>query len=229
MTKEHKTASAVLFISVVILGIFLIKQLRVSAKEQTVLKESNVMQLAYEIIEISNSNFNLQNEVNRLKQKNDNFSSNINDKAGAKENLENKLEEYEVINGVKESTGSGVEISVEGGVITEELVDLINGIRNTKPKAIGINGKRVIYKSYFVLKDDKTLDFDNKLLNMPLTIQVIGNTEVLESSLSRAGGILDIIKKNSFGKAKFEVKRNEKITIPPYDGKIIFREAKLIS
>ena len=227
MIKKYKTASAAIFIFVLILGIFVVKQLHVSVKEKTVLGENNMMQLAYEIIEISNSNFNLQNEINRLGQKNDSFSSNINDKAGIKENLEKKLEDYETINGVREVVGIGVDIDVEGGIITEELVDLINGIRNTKPRAIGINGKRVIYKSYFVIKEDNMLDFDNNSFAMPLTIQVIGDTEVLESSLSRAGGILDIIKKNSFGKAKFGVKKNEKITLPPYNNRIVFREAKI--
>jgi len=225
MNRKNITNIIIIFF-IVILGIICVKQAKVTAKERGIIKEENMMQLAYEIIESSDSNFNLQNEINRLRVKNDSFSLDIKDKVKIKDDLEEKLQSYELINGVEEIIGRGVEIIIDGDIITEEMVDLINSIRNTKPEAIGINGKRVIYRSYFLAKDGR-LEFDNNNFGFPFSIQIIGDVDVLENSLTRSGGILDIIKQNSFGKINSKVEVKDDIVLPAYNGKISFKEAKI--
>jgi len=224
---NQKTVNIMVLFFIIILGLVSVKQIYAVSQGRKITAEEKVMRLAYEIIETSNANFDLQNEINRLRVKNDNFSFNIKDRVKMKEDLQQKLKNYRVINGLEEISGEGVEIKVSGDMITEEIVDLINGIRNTKPKAIAINNQRIIFKSYFLVKEGK-LEFDNKTFDLPFFVQVIGDPKVLENSLVRSGGILDIIKQNSFEKVKFEVEVKNKMTLPAYDGKIVFREAKAV-
>lgn len=212
----------------VLLGILIIKQIRSVNSSKDITKQDNVMNLSYEIIESSSNIFDLQGELIRLKDKNDSFSFDIKDKEKVKADLEAKINNYRLINGAEKIKGRGIEIIVDGDTVTEEMVDLINGIRNTKPTAIAINGKRVIYKSSFVM-NGKTLEFDDNKFNLPFTVQIVGDPDVLKKSLDRTGGILDILKKNSYDKLKFQVNVKDVIELEPYDQNILFKYAKITS
>ncbi len=225
---NKKRINPIIVFMIVILGLLGVKQIYATSKSLDITNEDNVMRLAYEMVETSNSNYELQSEINRLEEKNKNFSSDIKDRTKIKKELEERVQNYEMINGFDSVSGRGVEIKVNGDMITEEIVDLINGIRNTKPRGIAINDQRVITNSYFLVKD-RELEFDNSKFDMPFFVQVIGNTDILENSLVRSGGILDIIKQNSFNKVEFDIEVKNEMTLPSYDGKINFREARIIN
>lgn len=227
--KKENTKIYFLIIISVLLGVLFLKQFLVTKKNKELTTDNNLIKLSYELIENSNSIFDLQNELNRLRIKNDSFSFNIKDKSKMKDDIEKKIQNYRLINGLESIAGRGIEIKIEGNMVTEEIVDLINGIRNTKPEAVGINSKRIVYKSYFIVGDDNKLEFDNKKFDFPIYIQVISDPDVLRKSLDRSGGILDVLKKNSFDKIKFSVENKDNIGLPPYDGKLNFRYAKNVN
>ena len=230
MNRIKEKKNWVIISIAVLLAIFLMsKQILVVLKQNSVIKEDNMIKLSYEIIETANSNFELQNELNRLRIKNDSFSFDIKDKTKTKEDLDKKISNYKDINGLNAFSGRGIEIKAEGTMLTEEIVDLINGIRNTKPQAIGINGKRIIYRSYFIVNKDNKLEIDGKTFDFSFSVQIIGDPDVLRKSLDRSGGILDVLKKNSFDKIKFEVENKDNIDLPAYDGSIDFKYAKTVS
>jgi uncharacterized protein YlxW (UPF0749 family) len=227
--KKIKKSELLILITALVVGILIFKQAAIVFATKDVVQEDNMIKLSYEIIELSDSNFELQGELNRLRAKNDSFSFDIKDKAGIKEGLEKKVNGYRATNGFDSISGRGVEIKIDGSMITEEMVDLINGIRNTKPDAIGVNGKRVIYKTYFIVNSDNKLEIDGKKFDFPVSVQVIGDPDVLRSSLDRSGGILDILKKNSSDKIRFAVENRDNIDLPPYDGSLDLRYAKTLS
>ena len=227
--SKIKKYKLVISIALFVVGFLIVKQIIVVFEARDIVKEDNIMKLSYEIIEKSNSNSELQDELNRLRVKNDSFSFDIKDKSRIKEDLEKKIASYKSANGLETVSGRGIEIRVEGSMVTEEIVDLINGIRNTKPDAMGISGKRVIYRSYFIVNKDGKLELDGKSFDFPFTIQIIGDPDFLKKSLDRSGGILDILKKNSFDKIKFIVESKDNLALPSYEGKIDFQYAKLIS
>lgn len=211
----------------VLLGVLFLKQFLVTKKNNELTNNDNLIKLSYELIGSSNSIFDLQNELNSLRIKNDSFSFDIKDKTKMKDDIEKKTQSYSVTNGLNTISGRGIEIKTEGSMVTEEVVDLINGIRNTKPDAIGINGKRIVYKSYFIINNDGKIEFDNKKFDFPIYIQIIGDPDILRKSLDRSGSILDVLKKNSFDKIKFSLENKDNITLPAYDGKMDFRYAKI--
>jgi len=225
MKKENKKIYALIIIAV-LLGILFLKQILVTKKNNELTTSDNLIKLSYDLIGSSNAIFDLQNELNSLRIKNDGFSFNINDKAKMADDIVKKTQEYRLTNGLDSISGRGIEIKAEGSMVTEEVVDLINGIRNTKPEAIGIDSKRIIYKSYFIIGNDGKIEFDNKKFDFPIYIQVIGDPDVLRKSLDRSGGILDVLKQNSFGKLNFSIENKDNIALPAYDGKMDFRYAK---
>ncbi|MFA7309037.1 MAG: DUF881 domain-containing protein [Patescibacteria group bacterium] len=211
-----------------VVGILVVGQVRAIADEYPKKNKDEAIKLSYEVIDLSRSNDELRDELYRLKIKDNKLSFEQQDKTKARQNAQERLLEYKKNTGVDQVAGPGVEVVVKGGLLTEEMVDLINGIRNIKPTAIGINGRRVIYKSYVIVDQDQ-LEFDNKKYSFPVTIQVIGNVEDIKKSLERSGGLLDILKKNSFGKADFSLATKDSIILPPTDQKIQFRYAKTIN
>jgi uncharacterized protein YlxW (UPF0749 family) len=213
----------------VVFGVLLIRQIVAVEQGLTLTKSDNLMQIAYGIIEESKSIFDLQSEYTDLKTKNDSFSFDVKDKAKMKDDVQNKTNEYRATNGLDSVTGRGIEIKVEGTLLTEEIVDLINGIRNTKPDAIAINNRRVVYRSYFIVNTNNKLEFDSKTYDFPIYIEILGDPDSLTTSLNRPGGILDVLKKNSFGKLNFSVERKDSLTLPPYDTKLDFRYVKAIN
>jgi len=217
----------IIIFTAILLGVLFLKQVLVTQKNKELTTNDNLMKLSYELIENSNSIFDLQDELNSLRTKNDSFSFDIKDKSKMKDDIEKKTLAYRLINGLDAISGRGIEIKAEGSMVTEEIVDLINGIRNTKPQAIGINNKRIIYKSYFIVGGDGKMEFDNKKFDFPIFIQIIGDPDVLRKSLDRSGGILDVLKQNSFGKLNFSIENKDNIGLPPYDGKLDFRYAKI--
>jgi uncharacterized protein YlxW (UPF0749 family) len=225
---QEKINSKIIWVILVsvVCGFLLLAEFKAVDKSAVLTKQDNLMQLSYQIIENANGIFDLQDEFNRLQTKNDSFSFDIKDKTKMKDDIDGKIKSYRLTNGSDSINGRGVEIKEEGNMVTEEIVDLINGIRNTKPDAIGINGNRIIYKSYFIVGNDGKVEFDNKKFDFPITIQIIGDPNVLKKSLDRSGGILDVLKQNSFGKLKFSIENKDNLVLPAYDGKMDYRYAK---
>lgn len=218
----------ILTVVAILLGILFLKQFSVTQKNKELTTNDNLIKLSYELIGSANSIFDLQNELNSLRIKNDSFSFDIKDKTKMKEDIEKKTQSYRLTNGLDAISGRGIEIIVSGSMVTEEAVDLINGIRNTNPEAMGINSKRVVYRSYFIIGNDGKMEFDDNKLNFPIYIQIIGDPDVLRKSLDRSGGILDVLNKNSFDKIRFSIENKDNIALPAYDGRLDFRYAKAI-
>ena len=81
---------------------------------------------------------------------------------------------------------------------------------------------------YFIVDGNKA-EFDNRKIDIPFRVQVIGDPEVLIKSLDRSGGILDVLRRNSFDKVQFKIESRDKISLPAYSKKIDFRYAKTIN
>lgn len=226
MKEKLNKKNILIILTSVVCGFLLLAQFKAIDESLPLTKQDNLMQLSYQIIENSNNIFDLQDEYNKLQIKNDSFSFDIKDKAKMKDDINNKINDYKSVNGTSAVSGRGIEIKADGTMLTEEIVDLINGIRNTKPEAIAIDNKRVIYRTYFIVNSDGKIEFDNNKFAFPIYIEVLGDPDELTKSLNRPGGILDVLAKNSFGKLNFSIERKDNLSLPAYDGKTDYRYAK---
>lgn len=152
------------------------------------------------------------------------------------ENLENEIKEANKILGLTDVTGQGVTATLTDGLETSNMLDpesvlvhaenvlaVVNELKNAGTEAISINGKRVV-TSTSIMCDGNVIVVNGEKISSPIQIMAIGLPEQLYT-LKRAGGTLSLYE--SKGKI-VEMTKSNKITIPKYAGVISFKYAKTV-
>jgi len=146
---------------------------------------------------------------------------------------ENELKIGEAILGTTEVSGKGVVITVDDSktVSTEtlgasedasmyivhydDLLNLVNELKNAGAEAISINDQRIISTSTIECAGN-IIRVNGQRVGAPFTIKAIGNQNDLHSALSRPGGYLDLL--NSWKLITDIRKPTTNITIVKYSG-----------
>jgi len=97
--------------------------------------------------------------------------------------LQKDRQKYRIITGEGVVEGSGVIINVDHRMVLTQIIDFVNALKNSGAEAISINEKRIVV-------DTPLNEFDGKNVFL---IKVIGDKETLYSSLTRPGGIFELI------------------------------------
>jgi len=105
--------------------------------------------------------------------------------------LDTDKAKYQIILGSIPVKGPGVVIDISHQLVLTQLVDLVNALRNSGSEAIAINGKRIITSTPV----EPFVDQAN------YRIEVVGEKDVLYESVTRPGGILDLITYGSASKS----------------------------
>lgn len=191
----------------------------------------------------------LRAEVLKYKERYDNK---IKDLENAEKNLEKEREKTTTNNtelakveedikkgnkllGLSEVTGPGVTINLSDSqnasnmlnisdalVHAEDVVAVVNELKNAGAEAIAINGQRVV-PTTGITCGGNIIDINGEKVGAPFKIQAIGLPEQL-AGLERPGGYLDWLKEHY--SLVTELKREKSITIPKYTGLITFKYAQ---
>ncbi len=142
--------------------------------------------------------------------------------------LASELKESEDLLGKTTVTGEGVIITLSSDTMrvgSDDLLELVNLLKDAGAEAISINDKRLIYKSYIsYINEGNFITVNGNRIVEPYVVKAIGNTTHLESSVSQKKyGYIDT--KVSAGKNVTLEKSNE-ITIYAYDGELDFDYVK---
>lgn len=86
--------------------------------------------------------------------------------------------------------GPGVAVRVDGAFDDRALGDLVNELRNAGAEAVAVNDVRVGPRSSFALNPDRTITVDARPVGGALSVRAIGAADVIETALTRTGGIL---------------------------------------
>jgi uncharacterized protein YlxW (UPF0749 family) len=92
------------------------------------------------------------------------------------------------------------------------LLFMINELRAAGAEAISLNNERIVAASGFHGSDSK-IYVNNKLVESPFEIRVIGNPETLTSSLNMRGGELDVLNLSGI---KTNVQKEQNVYIPAF-------------
>lgn len=111
--------------------------------------------------------------------------------------LEKERDKYRIILGKTEVVGPGVTLSINHTLVTTQIIDLVNALRNSGAEAISINEKRI-------LTNTPMNQFDGQ---PNYVVNVIGDKDVLYDSLVRPGGILDVVTNG-------QAERQDEINLP---------------
>ena len=141
--------------------------------------------------------------------------------------LENQIKQANLILGNTDVTGEGVIVTLSDGkgdptsldqsnylVHAENILQVVNEMKNAGAEAISINGERIVGTSA-ISCDGNVIVVNGKKINSPIQISAIGLQELL-ATLNRPGSTLEYFKKNS------------NIAISKFTGVISFKYAKTV-
>ena len=139
--------------------------------------------------------------------------------------MEEELKQSNILLGNTEVKGNGVIINLEDGkdlLHDEDLIMIVNELKNAGAEAISINDLRVVNSTY-ISCDGNVILVDGNKIGTPFTIYAIGNPEMLYGALNRNGGFLEILK--GYGIIT-NLKKANNIRIAKYNGVIATKYLK---
>ena len=97
--------------------------------------------------------------------------------------LDRDKQKYQIITGEGIIEGNGVIIHIDHRMVLTQMIDFVNALKNSGAEALSINEKRIV-------GDTPLNEFDGK---GSFLIKVVGDKETIYSSLTRPGGIFELI------------------------------------
>lgn len=128
------------------------------------------------------------------------------------------IKKYLVFIGYTDVLGQGVIIKYiptkdqNKSDITADLRDVVNELKNAGAEAISINDQRLINTSSIEMVKNK-IEINKIEISAPYTIKIIGNPEIINSSLIRPGGTIELIEDTG---VSINIQIKEKVNISKY-------------
>lgn len=122
------------------------------------------------------------------------------------------IEENEKLMGVTNVKGEGITINILDGndlIHQEDLIILIDELKNSGSQAISVNDQRIINSTY-IYCDGSVILIDGVKIGNPFTIKAIGNSETIYGALTRNKGYVETLEKAGID---IKIEKNEEITI----------------
>lgn len=147
-----------------------------------------------------------------------------------KETLEKELENLEMALGKTNVEGEGVIITLNektekelaeeeeiAPINAQDLIYIVNYLKDAGAEAISINGERIVNTTYIVdIAGESIIKINSKYLRTnSYEIKAIGNSSYLESSIFGKGGYVEQL--NTTG-INAKIERNNKLRISKYEG-----------
>ena len=154
--------------------------------------------------------------------------------------LVSDLEKYKMASGVLDAYGTGVIITIRDPEKTDEymedynnilynseqLLSLVNKLREAGAEAISINEQRIVGTTEISLAGTG-ININGTATAQPYTVKAIGNPDTIESALTIRGGIIEIMKKKY--NWIVDITQKEDVSIARYTGVVSFKNAKSLS
>jgi len=202
MLKLSKTAKIVInraiwLLTFLVLGILATNQYLLYQKINLISSPEEPQSKALRVSQLYNDNEKLRLQLDTQQNHRDELQSSASSTEDTQQILNKEIEKYTIILGQTAVEGPGVTLSVGHILMKTQLIDLINALKNSGAEAIAINQKRVI----------TTTPMDQFKEKPSYMIQVIGDQTVLYDSLTRPGGILDLVTNGN-------VEKSDKLLLP---------------
>ena len=177
-----------------------IESMREEELEEAVTKWKEQYEQVYEKIVDTNDTIN---------EYEDKMQSNEETKGLVKKELEEAKKNF----GLSDVEGEGIIITLtdndEIGYDYEDLLDLVNELRDAGAEAISINNERIVNMSDIINRAER-IRVNSKNISSPYVIKAIGDKTYLKSALTIKNGYYDLKEKNGYD-IKIEEKNNIKI------------------
>ncbi len=175
-------------------------------------------------------------QLNELEERLDKIEKEKSDEDFFLKGVVSDLEKYKMAAGVIDVKGSGVVVTVDDPLPTEEFSDeysvimlryelllgLVNRMKDAGAEAIAINGQRIIATTEISLAGEN-VNINTVPTAPPYIIKAIGNPETIESTLTIRFGVIEQMK--SYG-LRIDIEQMDELEVPRYSGIIKYRYAK---
>lgn len=192
----------------------------------------------------------LRDNVLRWKEKYDNLSENLKKAEKKLEEVrqdatqndttasakEEELRKNNTLLGITNVVGPGIMIEIEDGklessifsmdnvsdvlVHNDDLVSLVNELKNTGAEAIEINGQRIVDTSSITCEGN-IIKINGEKIGSPFIIKAIGSQALLYGSITREGSYLDLMKER--GVSVKNVSQEDEVHIQKYSGTVNYK------
>lgn len=165
----------------------------------------------------------VEQKYTEVSEKLKSYKEESNNDLETKKKLEDELSELNLILGKTNVVGPGITITIKDGdgdtakVTAEELLIIVNNLKDAGAEAISVNEKRIVDQSYIVDVSTNFIKANGQRIVPPYVIKAIGNSAYLESALLGNGGYAEELK--ALGK-EVTITSDNKINIPKYDGQM---------
>ena len=206
--------------------------MQVKTISQTDISELELMRESELKTEITSLKTKYEEVVAKIKETNDKileYEEAAIEGKEASELLEKELQETEDLLGKNAVTGEGIIIKMSNAgnskINSEDLLLLVNLLKNAGAEAIYINEQRVVYDTYIsYINGTNYITINGEYVVAPYTIKAIGNTTYLESSVAQKNyGYIDT--QIAEGK-EVTLERSTSVNIPAYNKNLEFEYVK---
>lgn len=135
------------------------------------------------------------------------------------------LNQLRLVNGLSEVSGPGVTVTVSGAIRPQDMLDLVNELRNAGAEAVAVNDERVIVRTAFS-GDTRQLLVNGRPVQIPFRLRAIGHADTLERALLRKGGLV-IYLQSTYPGLYVGVSKEGRMTIPLFHDGYTFRFARM--
>ena len=194
MKKHIHGCQIYLAITFILLGIMISTQIQTQNRLMSDLSLQSTSDLSIMLKNLTDKRWQLSEEIDEAESNLIHSQDDYKDDSELMSRIDSELERLQLINGTIGAIGSGISITVQGNLLSSDLVLLINELWAASAEAVTINDFRVTPTSgisYIETLDKTYLTCDGNVLHEPITIKAIGNGPVLEKSLTMPGGIAD--------------------------------------
>lgn len=229
MEKGKKVISIVIFLITVVLVALIFIQFRTVEETNSIgIDSMQEEELRKEILEWKNKYEEVAERLNENNSKIDEYTNIIQNNQQASELLNTELEEYNMLMGKTNVTGSGVVIvltdSYERTYSSSNLVYLVNELKYAGAEAISINGQRITNFSDIVTIQEKYMLINGERVSSPYEVKAIGNKDKLLEILNfPVDGYIDNCKNQGY---TISISAQDNIQIPAYSQEIVLKYIK---
>ena len=233
----RKTEIFVLVIMCFILTIAIIVQINTVNNNGSTLSDSQrVSNLKSQVLKMKEKYEEQYDELERAEKELEQVRERVSSSNTELTELENQIKRDNLLLGNTNVTGSGVVVTMADGtsdamsldvenliVHAENVLSVVNELKNAGAEAISINGERVVNLTAIPC-DGNVIIVNGTKISTPIQITAIGYPELL-STLDRAGGTLEYY--SNLGK-DVKLKKFANVQIPKYTGVYNFKYAKTV-
>lgn len=183
-----------LTVTFVLLGILISTQIQTQHRLMSDLSMQSTSDLSIMLKNLTDKRWQLSEAIDEAEDNLITYQNDYQNDAELIDRINNELNRLQLINGTAKVHGSGIQITVSGNMLASDLIVILNELWAAGAEAIAVNDYRITATTgiNYVDAQNKTyLTCDGAIVQDPIKIRAIGNSKILEKSLTMPGGIAD--------------------------------------